>query len=53
MAGLNYLHGIAQILTAAETVPVDLNGQHGAKYEEGLRFGVGDLNSAFFMRGLG
>lgn len=48
MAGLNYVHGIAQALWAGKLFHLDLNGQHGAKYDQDLRFGAGDVKSAFF-----
>ncbi|GAA2806297.1 xylose isomerase [Saccharopolyspora taberi] len=49
MAGLNYVHGIAQALWAGKLFHLDLNGQHGIKYDQDLRFGAGDLKSAFFL----
>ncbi len=48
MAGLNYVHGIAQALWAGKLFHLDLNGQHGIKYDQDLRFGSGDVKSAFF-----
>jgi xylose isomerase len=48
MAGLNYNHGVAQALWAGKLFHIDLNGQHGVKYDQDLRFGTGDLKSAFF-----
>ena len=48
MAGLNYTHGLAQALWAGKLFHIDLNGQHGIKYDQDLRFGTGDLKSAFF-----
>ena len=48
MAGLNYTQGIAQALWAGKLFHIDLNGQHGIKYDQDLRFGTGDLKSAFF-----
>jgi xylose isomerase len=47
MAGLNYTHGIAQALWQGKLFHVDLNGQHGIKYDQDLVFGHGDLLSAF------
>jgi xylose isomerase len=49
MAGLNFVHGIAQALWAGKLFHIDLNGQHGAKYDQDLRFGAGDVKSAFFL----
>jgi xylose isomerase len=48
MAGLNYMHGIAQALWSGKLFHVDLNGQRGIKYDQDLVFGHGDLLSAFF-----
>ncbi|RCW45770.1 xylose isomerase [Halopolyspora algeriensis] len=48
MAGLNYVHGIAQALWAGKLFHLDLNGQHGAKFDQDLRFGAGDVKNAFF-----
>jgi xylose isomerase len=47
MAGLNYTHGIAQALWQDKLFHIDLNGQHGPKYDQDLVFGHGDLLSAF------
>ena len=43
MAGLNFVHGIAQALWHGKLFHIDLNGQHGAKYDQDLVFGHGDL----------
>lgn len=48
MAGLNFVHGIAQALWAGKLFHVDLNGQRSIKYDQDLVFGHGDLLSAFF-----
>ena len=48
MAGLNYTAGIAQALWSGKLFHIDLNGQHGPKYDQDLVFGHGDLASAFF-----
>jgi xylose isomerase len=48
MAGLNYVHGIAQALWQKKLFHLDLNGQHGPKFDQDLVFGHGDLKSAFF-----
>jgi len=47
MAGLNYTHGIAQALWNGKLFHLDLNGQHGPKYDQDLVFGHGDLLQAF------
>jgi len=49
MAGLNFVHGIAQALFHKKLFHIDLNGQHGVKYDQDLVFGHGDLKSAFFL----
>ncbi|MFK8844414.1 xylose isomerase [Streptomyces sp. Ac-502] len=49
MAGLNVPHGIAQALWAGKLFHIDLNGQSGAKYDQDLRFGAGDLRAAFWL----
>ena len=49
MAGLNFVHGISQALWHGKLFHIDLNGQHGAKYDQDLVFGHGDLKSAFFL----
>ena len=48
MAGLNYTHGIALALHLGKLFHIDLNGQHGPRYDQDLVFGHGDLLSAFF-----
>jgi xylose isomerase len=49
MAGLNVPHGIAQALWSGKLFHIDLNGQSGLKYDQDLRFGAGDLRSAFWL----
>jgi xylose isomerase len=49
MAGLNFVHGIAQALWHEKLFHIDLNGQHGPKFDQDLVFGHGDLKSAFFL----
>lgn len=48
MSNLNYTAGIAQALWAGKLFHIDLNGQHGPKFDQDLVFGHGDLTSAFF-----
>ena len=48
MAGLNYAHGIAQALWHGKLFHIDLNGQHGPRYDQDLRFGAGNLRGAFW-----
>jgi xylose isomerase len=49
MAGLNFVHGISQALWQSKLFHIDLNGQHGPKFDQDLVFGHGDLLSAFFL----
>jgi len=49
MAGLNFVHGIAQALWQGKLFHIDLNGQKGPRYDQDLVFGHGDLLSAFFL----
>jgi len=49
MAGLNFVHGVAQAMWHGKLFHIDLNGQHGIKYDQDLVFGHGDVLSAFFL----
>ena len=49
MANLNFVHGISQALWHGKLFHIDLNGQHGPKFDQDLTFGHGDLLSAFFL----
>ena len=49
MSNLNFVHGIAQALWQGKLFHIDLNGQHGPKFDQDLTFGHGDLLSAFFL----
>lgn len=49
MAGLNFVHGVAQALWSGKLFHIDLNGQRSIKYDQDLRFGSGDVKSAFFL----
>ena len=48
MAGLNYAQGIAQALWHGKLFHIDLNGQHGPRFDQDLRFGAGNLRGAFW-----
>ena len=48
MAGLNFAHGLAQALWQGKLFHVDLNGQHGPRFDQDLRFGAGNLRGAFW-----
>jgi len=47
MANLNYTHGIAEAIWLGKLFHIDLNGQHGPKFDQDLVFGHGDLIQAF------
>jgi xylose isomerase len=49
MAGLNYVHGIAQALWQGKLFHIDLNGQHGPRFDQDLRFGAGNARGAFWV----
>jgi xylose isomerase len=49
MAGMNYVHSIAQALWHGKLFHIDLNGQRGAKFDQDLVFGHGDLLNAFYL----
>ncbi|MFI0350345.1 xylose isomerase [Actinomadura sp. 9N407] len=49
MAGLNYAHGLAQALWHGKLFHIDLNGQHGPRYDQDLRFGAGNTRGAFWV----
>ncbi|MBC7276552.1 xylose isomerase [Nocardioides sp.] len=47
MAGLNFAAGVAQALWHGKLFHIDLNGQHGPRFDQDLRFGAGNLRGAF------
>jgi xylose isomerase len=49
MSNLNFVHAISQALWQNKLFHIDLNGQHGPKFDQDLVFGHGDLLSAFFL----
>jgi xylose isomerase len=49
MSNLNFVHAIAQALWHGKLFHIDLNGQHGPKFDQDLVFGHGDLISAFAL----
>ncbi|GAA3388030.1 xylose isomerase [Cryptosporangium minutisporangium] len=49
MSNLNFVHGISQALWQGKLFHIDLNGQHGPKFDQDLVFGHGDLINAFFL----
>jgi xylose isomerase len=49
MAGLNFVHGVAQALEAGKLIHIDLNDQAFGRYDQDFRFGTVNLKSAFFL----
>jgi xylose isomerase len=49
MAGMNFAHGITQAMWHGKLFHIDLNGQHGPRYDQDLRFGAGNARGAFWV----
>jgi xylose isomerase len=49
MAGLNFLHAVAQAWDAGKLFHIDLNDQSFGRYDQDYRFGSHNLKSAFFL----
>lgn len=49
MAGLNFLHHVAQAWDASKLFHIDLNDQAFGRYDQDFRFGSVNLKSAFFL----
>ena len=49
MAGLNFMHGVAQAIEAGKLFHIDLNDQSFGRYDQDFRFGAVNLKSAFFL----
>lgn len=49
MAGLNFLHNIAQAWDAGKLFHIDLNDQNFARYDQDFRFGSHNYKQAFFL----
>jgi xylose isomerase len=49
MAGLNFVHGVAQALDADKLFHIDLNDQAFGRYDQDFRFGAVNLKGAFFL----
>ncbi|MBC8161651.1 MAG: xylose isomerase [Roseiflexaceae bacterium] len=49
MAGLNFLHAIAQAWDAGKLFHIDLNDQVVGRYDQDFRFGAVNLKSAFLL----
>ena len=49
MAGLNFLHAIAQAWEAGKLFHIDLNDQAPGRYDQDFRFGAANIKAAFFL----
>jgi xylose isomerase len=49
MAGLNFLHAVAQEWDAGKLFHIDLNDQAFGRYDQDLRFGSNSLRAAFYL----
>lgn len=49
MAGLNFMHAVAQAWDAGKLFHIDLNDQNYARYDQDLRFGSQSIKQAFFL----
>ena len=49
MAGMSMAAGVAQALWAGKLFHIDLNGQHGPRFDQDMRFGAGNLRGAFAL----
>ncbi len=49
MAGLNFLHAIAQAWDAGKLFHIDLNDQNYARFDQDWRFGMQNWKQAFFL----
>jgi xylose isomerase len=49
MAGLNFLHAVAQAWEVNKLFHIDLNDQNYARYDQDLRFGSQNPKTAFFL----
>ena len=49
MAGLNFMHGVAQAWECGKLFHIDLNDQMPGRYDQDLRFGSANLKSTFWL----
>ena len=49
MAGINFMHGVAQAWEAGKLFHIDLNDQYPGRYDQDLRFGGRDITAAFYL----
>jgi xylose isomerase len=49
MAGLNFMHAVAQAWDADKLFHIDLNDQKFGRYDQDFRFGAESIKSAFYL----
>jgi xylose isomerase len=49
MAGLNFVHAVAQAIEAGKLFHIDLNDQKFGRFDQDLRFGSESIKSLFFL----
>jgi xylose isomerase len=49
IAGLNFVHHVAQAIEAGKLFHIDLNDQVPGRYDQDFRFGAADIKTAFFL----
>jgi xylose isomerase len=49
MAGINFMHSVAQAWEAGKLFHIDLNDQYPGRYDQDLRFGSRDIKAAFYL----
>ena len=49
MAGINFMHAVAQAWEAGKLFHIDLNDQYPGRYDQDLRFGSRDIKAAFYL----
>jgi len=49
MAGLNFVHAIAQAIDAGKLFHIDLNDQMPGRYDQDLRFGSSNIKACFWL----
>jgi xylose isomerase len=49
MAGLNFMHGVAQAWEAGKLFHIDLNDQAPGRYDQDLRFGSSNIKANFWL----
>ncbi len=49
MAGLNFVHHVAQAIEAGKLFHIDLNDQESGRYDQDYRFGAANIKQAFYL----